>query len=116
MCGVVYPHFRDSWQMSADLVIQDFHTPFVHGSLSLFFSKSSTSSMDSGSLQFKVSGNMKESNPPKSIVEPKMNGVIQVLTDDRLAINGATMEPILANVEEDPKPILRTTVGKISPA
>lgn len=36
--------------------------------------------------------------------------------DDRFAMKGATMEPIRAHVEHDPIPILRTNVGKISPA
>lgn len=81
----------------------------------LFILPDSISSILSGSLHPKVSGNHKQRKAPNNIVTAKIIGDTQLGTPDKVATNGATIEPNLENVEHDPEPTFRTKVGKTSP-
>lgn len=47
---------------------------------------------------------------------PKAKGGSQALVLDKVATKGATIDPILAAVDESPTPAFLTTVGNSSPA
>lgn len=76
----------------------------------------SPSSNVSGSFLPRVSGNITQRAAPMRGTIPKISGGSHMLVCDRVATNGATMEPTRATVEDKPTPEFLTTVGNSSPA
>lgn len=76
----------------------------------------SPSSNVSGSFFPRVSGKMAQRPAPIRGTMPKARGGSHGLVLDRVATNGAIMDPILATVEDSPTPEFLTTVGNSSPA
>ncbi|KAI9584724.1 hypothetical protein GQX74_006619 [Glossina fuscipes] len=74
----------------------------------------SPSSIVSGRLLLRVSGSIRDSNPPKRAKAPHINKGNGRQNCPNKFKYGANIPPIRATIEEAPKPTLRTTVGNCS--